>query len=218
MKIGKVRVSVLHVELNLAGRRCEASAYFRDYVFKSIRQIDSCAVFVSGYRIQDRFTAAFHNAGDSDFRSAIVDIDGHVDRCEDRIVDLFIRRGKHLEECCAWIRIQSAHDSKQRIALFRRSTFINHRHDVAFPMMDRAGPSDDCGDLQSIQRSGSMTALLNIDGDDGLAVSLGWEAVKLTRTSIGTITMQKLASFNNPLRVAHEDSSGFNESALILAE
>jgi hypothetical protein len=98
MQSGKLCVRVGDGKLQRSLRLGPASPHFADVILKTVRQVDACTMCLAGNRIEDRFPTRLDPAWNVQPRCTSVYVNLEIHFCEDRIVDLFERRRKHLEK------------------------------------------------------------------------------------------------------------------------
>src|SRR5437763_14027812 len=97
MQFGKLTVGVGKLESDRACRLAPAAADLGKRVFKSVRQIDPAAEFLSAHRIDDRFAPLIDVAVHKKPGAALVDIDIEINVGEHGIVGLRKRGSEDVE-------------------------------------------------------------------------------------------------------------------------
>jgi hypothetical protein len=90
--------------------------------------------------------------------------------------------------------------------LLWRSLFIDNRHYLAPPFVDRPWPGKHGGNLQAVQFCVAMLTFIDVNGEGTMTIAMGRPGVELTRASVVAVTMYDLTSFERPLDIDHGSS------------
>ena len=83
------------------------AAYFGELIFKAVRRIDAHAMFFLCDGIENGLAARVDEPGYNETGAPAIDIDLEIDLGENRVVNLFHRAGKDVEDGRARLRVQA---------------------------------------------------------------------------------------------------------------
>ena len=174
----EVRVQVHKIELDGTHRLRPAAPDLGQSKFKAIRHVEARAVRLLCHRIYDRLSARFHDALNDETRVPRVSaFDVEVDFGEDRIVNLFKHRSVDLKECRAWFGVLTAHDAQNSLALRGARALIDDGDCFAVALMDRARPGKHACEIQPVELSVAVAALIDHNPENRLTVAVGRRAL-----------------------------------------
>jgi hypothetical protein len=96
------------------------------------------------------------------------------------------------------------HDCQQGFALRSRSSDVDDGLNLAAAFMDRTRPSDNRGPSQAVEPDIAEKAFVDLHGDGGTAIAVGWERIELARATIGAVTGCDFRAANHPVDVHHD--------------
>lgn len=198
MQVGEMSVRILHVELDCTRSFCEAATHFCNGVFETVRQIDAGTKGLFGHGIQYGFAAAFYDAIDFDVRGSAFNIHRELERREYGIVHLVERRREDLKDCGAGLSVLTAQYPQQRIPLRIGCADVDDWNELSLTLMDGPGPVKNGSHVQAVKCRSSMMAALNLNHGNRFTMSMRGQRIELTRTPVGAIAVQELASFDFP--------------------
>ena len=151
-----------------------------------------------GDGIQDGLAARFHQIANLECGAPRLDVDFQIEMSEDRVMHLLVGCSEDLEHGRAGLGILAAHDAQERLPLRWGRALVNNRDNLAMALVNGARPGENAAEFQAVEFCLAVIAFVDRDPDDGLAVSMRRQGVKLARAAIGAIAMRKIPSFDSP--------------------
>jgi hypothetical protein len=117
---------------------------------------------------------------------------------ETRLVHFIERAREYLENRCSGLCILTAQYTQQSFALSFTCSLVDYDLRLTMPEVNRAWPRQHTHNVQAIELRIAMMALLDLQCNDSMAVSVRWQRIELTWTSVGAVTVREFPCFDHP--------------------
>src|SRR5262245_12283992 len=196
--MSELRVGLLPRQLDRAAGLGRAAADLRYFKLETADQVDARAVLIAGNRIANGLALHIDQTVDADVPLAGIDVDGDVDRFENRIEHLLQRGGEDAPDGGEGLGLLAGEDGAQRLALRLVGPLVDDQQGLAVAFMDRSRPLHHADGLQPVQLHVAEMAFLDGEAADGLAEAVRRRRIELAPAAIGAVAGDQLVGLNNP--------------------
>src|SRR5437868_10360541 len=198
MQFGELPIRIGEIKSYGALRLRPAAAHFRPQVFEAVRQVDAAAEFLARNRIDDWFAPLLDQAGHGQSCTALLHVNREIDVSENGLMYGRESGREDVENRGAWLRVLTADDAKNAVALGLAPALVHNRLHLAVPEMDRPGPGEHAGEAQAIERRLAMVALVDLNADHRLAIAVRRQRIELAGAAIGAVAIGEFTPFEFP--------------------
>src|SRR5690606_36357429 len=167
-------------------------------LLETLRHLDADAADTA-CRIAERLAPAVDDTRHDNGGTALIDVDLEFDGREQRAPPRLDGGGEDAEQIRAGTALLAAHDTQEGRPLVGIGAFVDDGQHLAAALADGTRPQEGNDRLEAIERDGTISALVDLEGGDATARAVGGQHIELVGTIVGAVAVHEEASSDRPL-------------------